>query len=86
MYEVASASMLAGTADRAAELKSQGALEASRDPNSSVDARAAEETVMNQAKAAGAPTFEFDPDASPEDKKAQMKAVRGAQGRVLRYI
>lgn len=67
--------MLSGTAGRAAELKSQGALEASRDPNSSVDAAAAESTVINQAKAAGAPTFEFDPDASPEEKKAQMKAV-----------
>ena len=67
--------MLEGTAGRDAELKAQGALEASRDPNSSVDAKAAEQTLLNQAKAAGAPTFEFDPDASPEEKKAQMKAV-----------
>ena len=67
--------MLQGTAGRAAELKSQGALEASRDPNSSVDAKAAEETIKNQAKAAGAPTFEFDPDATPEQKKEQLKAV-----------
>ena len=75
MYEVASAAMLEGTADKAAELKSQGALEASRDPHSSVDAKAAEHTMMNEAKASGAPAFEFDPDASPEEKKAQMKAV-----------
>ena len=66
---------LEGTAGREHELKAQGALEAAADPNSSVDAQAAEETVMNQAKAAGAPTFEFDPNASPEEKKAQMKAV-----------
>lgn len=72
--------MLQGTAGRAAELKSQGALEASRDPNSGVDAQTAEDTVMNQAKAAGAPTFEFDADATPEQKKAQMKAVREYSG------
>lgn len=68
--------MTTTTSDYSAELKAQGALEAARDPNSSVDADAAEKTVMNQAKAAGAPTFEFDPDASPEEKKAQMEAVR----------
>ena len=66
--------MLQGTAGRDAELKAQGALEAAADPNSSVDANAAEQTLYNQAKAAGAPTFEFDPDATPEQKKAQMKA------------
>ena len=70
--------MLEGTAGREAELKTQGALEASRDPNSSVGARDAEDAMMDQAKAAGAPAFEFDPDATPEQKKAQMKAVRYA--------
>ncbi|KAK5165778.1 Tricalbin-2 [Saxophila tyrrhenica] len=58
----------------AEELKTQGAIEASRDPNSSVDARAAEDMLMKQSQAAGAAAFEFDPDASPEQKKAQMKA------------
>lgn len=67
--------MLQGTAGRAAELKSQAVLEASRDPNSTVDARQAEDEVMNQAKAAGAHAFEFDPNATPEQKAAQMKAV-----------
>lgn len=56
-------------------MKAQGALEAARDPNSGVSAQAAEQKAMNEAKAAGAPTFEFNPDASPEEKKAQMKAV-----------
>lgn len=73
--------MLQGTAGRVAELKTQGALEASRDPNSGVDARAAEDTMMNEAKAAGAASFEFDPDATPEQKKAQMKAVSEAQSK-----
>lgn len=67
--------MLEGTADKTAELKAQGAEEASRDPNSSVDAKAAEDAIKTQAEKAGAPAFEFDPDASPEEKKAQMKAV-----------
>ena len=31
--------------------------------------------MLHEARAAGAPAFEFDPDASPEEKKAQMKAV-----------
>ena len=64
-----------GTDSRAAELKAQGALEASRDPNSSVTARDAEDAMMNQAKAGGAAAFEFDPDATPEQKKAQLQAV-----------
>ena len=68
--------MLEGTASAAAELKSQGALEAARDPNSSVTEDQAERTVLNEARAAGAAAFEFDPDASPEEKRAQLKAVR----------
>lgn len=78
--------MATTTSDYSAELKAQGALEASRDPNSSVDAAAAEQKVMEQAKAAGAPTFEFDPDASPEEKKAQMKAVRMTTYRSCEYL
>lgn len=34
--------------------------------------------MLREARAAGAPAYEFDPDASPEEKKAQMKAVRDA--------
>ena len=67
--------MTTTTSDFSAVLKAQGALEAAADPNSSVDVDSAEKAAMNQAKAAGAPTFEFDPDASPEEKKAQMQAV-----------
>lgn len=67
--------MLEGTAGQASELKAQGALEAARDPNSSVTAHQAEQTVLNQAKAGGAAAFELNPDASPEEKAAQLKAV-----------
>ena len=74
--------MLEGTAGRASELRQQGALEASRDPNSGVDAAQAEQKVLDEAKASGAPAFEFDSDASPEQKKAQMQAVRVALSNV----
>ncbi|KAK3070276.1 Tricalbin-2 [Teratosphaeriaceae sp. CCFEE 6253] len=66
--------MLEGTAGRASELKQQGALEAAADPNSSVTARQAEDTVLHEAKAAGAAAFEFDPDATPEQKQTQLRA------------
>jgi len=80
-YSVATASMLEGTAGRASELKQQGALEAARDPSSSVTAEQAEKTVLHEAKAAGAPAFEFNPDASPEEKAQQVKEVcRGKHG------
>jgi hypothetical protein len=34
--------------------------------------------VMDQAKASGAPTFTFNPDASPEEKARQLKEVSDA--------
>ncbi|GAB7366233.1 hypothetical protein MBLNU230_g7790t1 [Neophaeotheca triangularis] len=69
--------MLEGTAGRASELKQQGALEASRDPDSSVDAAAAEDTLRQEAKAAGAAAFTFDPDATAEEKAAQVGGSAG---------
>lgn len=58
------------------EIKSQGIIEAAQDPNSSINAEQAEQAVMKQARQAGAPAFEFDPDATPEQKAAQAKEVR----------
>ncbi|GAM85418.1 hypothetical protein ANO11243_034250 [Dothideomycetidae sp. 11243] len=60
--------------DRASELKQQGALEAARDPNSPVSSQDAQDLVAKEAKAAGAQAFQFDPNASAEDKAAQAKA------------
>jgi len=59
----------------ASELKQQGALEAAQDPNPSVTAEATEDTVLREAKAAGSAAFQFDPDASPEEKAAQLRSV-----------
>ncbi|CAK4031807.1 related to membrane bound C2 domain (vp115) [Lecanosticta acicola] len=59
------------------ETKAQGVIEAAQDPNSSISAEQAEQAVMKQARQAGAAAFEFDPDATPEQKAAQAKANAG---------
>ncbi|KAH9999565.1 tricalbin [Xylariaceae sp. FL0662B] len=63
------------TAQAANELKQQGAIEASRDPESSVDADDAQKKLVEESKNAGIAAFTFDPDASPEEKRAQAKAA-----------
>lgn len=63
------------TASEAAELKQQGAVEASADPNSSVTAYEAERRIEEESRKAGAFSATFDPDASPEEKAAQARAV-----------
>lgn len=75
VYTVATAEMLEGTAGRAQELKAQGVLEAAADPNSSITVDQAEHAAADHARAGGAAVFEFDPDASPEEKAAQAKDV-----------
>ena len=61
---------------QAAELKSQGAIEAAQDPNSQVTAGDASKTMMDEAKKAGGAAYEFNPNASPEEKAAAARAVR----------
>lgn len=60
---------------RDAELKSEGAIEAAADPNSAVSAGDAEKAIVNETKKAGGVAFQFDPDASPEEKAAQARSV-----------
>lgn len=57
------------------ELKQQGAVEAAQDPNSSVTAADVERKIVTEGQKAGVPAFHFDPDASPEEKAAQARAV-----------
>lgn len=64
------------TAREENELKQEGAIEASRDPGSSVTAEDAEKKLVEESRNAGVTAFTFDPDASPEEKRAQAKAVR----------
>lgn len=62
-------------ASEAQELKQQGAIEAAQNPESSVTAEDAQQQMVEQSKNAGIPAFKFDPDASPEEKRAQAQAV-----------
>ncbi|KAI1261765.1 C2 domain-containing protein [Xylariaceae sp. FL1019] len=62
------------TSQQAAELKQQGAIDAARDPASAVTSDDAQKKMVEESRNAGAAAFTFDPDASPEEKKAQVKA------------
>ncbi|EOA86535.1 uncharacterized protein SETTUDRAFT_114861 [Exserohilum turcica Et28A] len=62
------------TESRASELKQQGLLDAAKDPNSSITAQQAERSIVQQAQAAGSAAFQFDPNASPEEKRAQARS------------
>lgn len=64
------------TAKEANELKQQGAVEAAANPESSVTAVDAQKEIVEASRNAGVAAFTFDPDASPEQKKAQAQAVR----------
>jgi hypothetical protein len=63
------------TSKEAGELKQQGAMEAARDPDSSVTADDAQKTIVHESQKAGVAAFTFDPSASTAEKKAQAKAV-----------
>ena len=64
------------TQQSAAELKQQGAIEAAGNPDSSVSAEDAQRKMVEESRNAGVAAFSFDPDASPEEKRRQTKAVR----------
>ena len=57
------------------ELKSQGAEEASRDPDSNISANDAEQVILEESKKGGAAAFQFNPNASPAEKAAQARSV-----------
>lgn len=61
---------------QAHELKAQGVIEAANDPDSSVTAEDAQHKIVAESQKAGVAAFEFDPNASPEQKAAQARAVR----------
>ncbi|KAK5228196.1 Tricalbin-2 [Exophiala xenobiotica] len=56
------------------ELKSQGAIEAAQDPNSSVTGDDAQRVLLNESQKGGATALHFDPNASPEEKAAQARS------------
>ena len=67
--------MMSQLSSRAGELKAQGAIEAAQDPNSKTSAQDAEDVIAAESKKAGIPALQFDPNASPEEKAAQARAV-----------
>jgi hypothetical protein len=67
--------MLNSLSGHAKELKQEGAIEAAQNPNSSVTAEDAEKALIDESRKGGAAAFQFDPDASPEEKAAQAGAV-----------
>lgn len=63
-----------------AEAKQEVAVEAARDPSSSFSAQDAQRVIVDESKKAGAPAFQFDPNASPAQKAAQAHAVSPYNG------
>lgn len=48
---------------------------AAQDPNNKVTPEDAEGIMTDESKKAGIPAFQFDPNASPEEKAAQARSV-----------
>ena len=70
--------MLSNLTSRAEELKAEGAVQAAQDPDSGVNSQDAQQVMANEAKKAGVAAFQFDPDATPEEKAAQARSVRAS--------
>jgi hypothetical protein len=62
------------------EKKMEGTIEAAQelhqDPQSHVNPDIVEQKVVDEAKQAGAAAYQFDPNASPEEKANAAKGVR----------
>lgn len=67
--------MLHSLGSHAKELKQQGAMEAAQDQGTGVTAQDAEKILVEESIRGGAAAFQFDPDASPQEKAAQAEAV-----------
>lgn len=70
-------------ADEAREQKVQEVVAAANDPQSSVTADAAQKQMVEESKNAGITAFTFDPNATPEQKRAQARAVSNAFAGIL---
>ena len=63
------------------ELKQEGAIQAAQNQNSAVSSEDAQKVVVDETKKAGHEAFQFDPNASPEEKAAQARAVSDLHSR-----
>lgn len=68
--------MMSHLHSRVGELKSQGATEAAQDSNNTATAEDAENVITSESNKAGVAAFQFDPNATPEEKAAQARSVR----------
>lgn len=70
---------MASVAAEKTELKEQGIIEAAtrlaEDPQSKVNPDTIEEALVEETREAGGVAYQFDPDASPEDKAAAAESV-----------
>jgi hypothetical protein len=57
------------------ELNHQGAVDAARDPQISIEVEDTERKLIQETKKAGLQAYQFDPNASPEAKAAQVRSV-----------
>ena len=60
----------------APEQKQEAIIQDAQNPNSKTTSEEAQQALINETKAAGGAAFQFDPDATPEEKAAQARAVR----------
>lgn len=58
------------------EVKQQGAIEAAQNPDSNVTSQQAEQAIVDETKKAGGAAYQFDPNATAEEKAAQARSVR----------
>jgi hypothetical protein len=62
-------------ASQVSEIKQQAIIEKAKDPNSSVTAEAAKEAIVDETRATGGTAYQFDPNATRDQKAAQLNAV-----------
>ncbi|KAI1971335.1 Tricalbin-2 [Ophidiomyces ophidiicola] len=55
------------------EVKQEAIIEAAQDPQSGIPAEVAEKALVAESKKAGAAVYQFDPNATPEQKKQQVE-------------
>lgn len=63
-------------ANDARDAKVGNAIAAAQDPESTTTADDAQRQMVAESRNAGIPAFTFDPDATPEQKRAQARDVR----------
>lgn len=54
----------------------EAVIQDAQNPNSQTTAEDAQQALIDNTKRAGGAAFQFNPDASPEDKAAQARSVR----------